>query len=223
MMKIASALLIAGLSLVPQIVQAQTDCNQLARDIVKKDFQSSWSEYSKLLFLSMLSQMSVQEGQEALNHTGEVSVGPIKIGPGSWNDEKKNELRTELQKYVRIETLTESAASVVSSSGDPNAEQAIQACIQANSVAKGGLFATLKDKGTDSAVFEVLWASAPGGAAKTATIGDVTVDPDHGHIAGGSAKKGAILHDRLSQNVQIKKKSDERPSRYNESKAGRFC
>lgn len=149
--------------------------------------------------------MTVQEGQEALSHTGEVSVGPIKIGPGSWNEQKKNELRMELQKYLRIETLTQSAASVVSSSGDPNAEQAIQACIQANSVAKGGLFATLKDKGTDTAVFEVIWASAPGGAAKTATIEDVTVDPEHGRIAGGSAKKGAVLHDRLSLNVQIKR------------------
>ncbi|WLB62589.1 hypothetical protein QIH96_39885 [Bradyrhizobium japonicum] len=204
-MKIASALLIAGLALVPQAVQADTDCNQLARDIVRKDFRSSWSEYSKLLFLSMLSQMTVQEGQEALNLTGEVSVGPIKIGPGSWNEQKKNELRMELQKYVRIESLTQSAASVVSSSGDSNAEQAIEACIQANSVAKGGLFATLKDKGKDTAVFEVIWASAPGAGTKTATIEDVTIDPEHGRIIGGNAKKGAVLHDRLGQNVQIKR------------------
>jgi hypothetical protein len=204
-MKINCALLIAGLSFVPQIAEAQTDCNQLARDLVQKNFQSSWSEYSKLLFLSMLTQMTVEEGQKELSHTGEVSFGPLKIGPGSWNEAQKNSLRTELEKYLRIETLTESAASVISSSGDPKAEQAIVACIQANSIANGGLFATLKDKGTDTAVFEVMWGSAPREDAKTVTISDVTVDPQHGRIIGGSAKKGAVLHDRLSQNVQIKR------------------
>jgi hypothetical protein len=204
-MKINCALLIAGLSFVSQIAEAQTDCNQLARDLVQKNFQSSWSEYSKLLFLSMLTQMTVEEGQKELSHTGEVSFGLLKIGPGSWSDAQKNSLRTELRKYFRIETLTQSAASVISSSGDPNAEQGIIACIQANSVANGGLFATLKDKGTDTAVFEVMWGSAPREDAKTVTISDVTVDSEHGRITGGSVKKGAVLHDRLSKNVQIKR------------------
>src|SRR5690349_5060140 len=69
-------LLAASLLVSPQMAQAQVDCNQLARDLVKKDFQSSWSEYSKLLFLSMLSQMSVQEGQDTINRSGDIAVGP---------------------------------------------------------------------------------------------------------------------------------------------------
>jgi hypothetical protein len=204
-MKLAAILLVSVFTIVPQFVRADTDCNQLARDIVKKDFQSNWSEYSKLLFLSMLSQMSLQEGQEALNHSGEVAVGPIKIGPGTWNDDKKNELRRELQKFVSIDTLTQNAGSIVTSSGIPDAEQAIEACIRENSVAKGGLFATLKDKGKDTAVFEVLWASAPGSTSRTTTIENLTVAPDHGRVIGGSVKKGGTLHDRLSQNAQIKR------------------
>ena len=184
---------------------ALTDCNQLARDLVQRNYASMRSDYSKLLFLSMLTQMSVQQGQETLNHTGNVSVGPIKIGPGTWNDDKKNELRTELTKIVDIASLTQSSASVVSSSGDPNAEQAVEACIRANAVANGGLFATLSDRGTDIAVLEVMWASAPREATRKVTISDVTVDPAHGRTIGGTAGRGTVLHDRLSQNFQIKR------------------
>ena len=204
-MRLSVALFAVGFSLLAQGVRAETDCNQIARDTVKRDLTSNWSDYSKLLFLSMLSQMSVQQGQDSLNHTGEVGVGPIKIGPGSWDEKKKNDLSNQLQKLMVLDSLNQSAASVVSSSGDSKAEQAIEACIQSNSVEKGGLFAKLKDKGTDIAVFEVMWASAPGGAIRTAKIGDITVDPDHGRIIGGGAKQGATLNDRLSLNAQIKR------------------
>jgi hypothetical protein len=50
-----------------------------------------------------------------------------------------------------------------------------------------------------------MWGSAPREDAKTVKISDVTIDPEHGRITGGSAQNGAVLHDRLSQNVQIKR------------------
>ena len=222
-MKINCALLIAGLSFVPQIAEAKTDCNQLARDFVLKNFQSSWSEYSKLLFLPMLTQMTVEEGQKELNHTGEVSVGPLKIGPGSWNEAQKNSLRTELQKYVRIETLTQNAASVTSSSGDPKAVDAVVACIQANIVENGGLSATLKDKGTDTAVFEVIWGSAPREDAKTVTISDVTVRSRTWTDNRRECEKGSGASRQAKSERSNKKRSEERPSRYTESCEGGLC
>jgi hypothetical protein len=39
-------------SLFPGQAQAQTDCNQLARDLVTKNLSSASSDYYKLLFLS---------------------------------------------------------------------------------------------------------------------------------------------------------------------------
>jgi hypothetical protein len=62
-------------SLFPGQAQAQTDCNQLARDLVTKNFSSASSDYYKLLFLSSLTQMSEESAKEALDHSGKVSVG----------------------------------------------------------------------------------------------------------------------------------------------------
>jgi hypothetical protein len=68
-MKNASVLLVVGLSFFPQIAEAQnTDCNALARDLVVKNFQSSWSDYSKLLYLSSLTTMDLKTSSEALGH-----------------------------------------------------------------------------------------------------------------------------------------------------------
>lgn len=199
-MKKAFALIVAILSFLPQIAEAQgTDCNALARDLVTKTFQSNWSDYSKLLFLSSLTQMDLKSSSEALAHSGRVSVGPINIGPGTWNKEKQDQLRSELRKIVNIEQLRQSAASVTISSGDPAAARVVESCTMS-----GGLFVALNDLGKETAVMELMWTSFPGSRV-SATIESVIVV--HGKIIGGSAftKEGAELNDRLKQRVTIER------------------
>jgi hypothetical protein len=200
-MKRASIMFAFGLSFLPQIAYAQsTDCNALARDLVVKNFQSSWSDYSKLLFLSSLTTMDLKTSSEALGHSGQVSVGPISIGPGTWNKEKQDQLRSDLQKIVNIEQLRQSAASVSISSGDPDTIKAVQDCLTNN----GGLFLALSDLGKDHAVVELRWTSYPGTHISAVVDGATVV---HGKIIGGNnyTKPGAKLGDRLSQRVTIKR------------------
>ena len=191
----------AGLFLAPQIAMAQnTDCNQLARDFVVKNYTSSWSDYSKLLFLFSLTQMDLKTSKEALDHSGQVGVGPISIGPGTWNSEKQNQLRSDLQKIVNVEQLRESAASVSLYSGDPGAAQVVQDCLGKT----GGLFVGLHDLGPNNAVIEMQWTPFPA-AGNSATIDNVTVI--HGKIMGGAnwAKSGAKLNARLPQRITVKR------------------
>src|SRR5262245_47693590 len=115
------AFVAAGLLFLPPTAWSQgSDCNAPARDLVVNIFRSHWSDNSKLLFLSSLTQMDEKTAKEALDHSGRVSGGPINIGPGTWNKEKQEKLRSELQKIVNIEQLRRSAASISVSSGDPN-------------------------------------------------------------------------------------------------------
>ena len=204
-MKPASVIIFASFSLFPQIAEAQiTDCNQLARDLVVRNFQSSWSDYSKLFFLSSLTKMDLQTSKDALEHSGKVSVGPISIGPGTWSKDKQDQLRSDLQKIVNIDQLIQSAASVSVSSGDPQTAKVVTDCFKS-----GGLFVALKPLGNENAVVELQWTSFPT-AKITAVIDNVTVV--HGKIIGGStwAKKGAKLNDRLTQRITIERSDPKR-------------
>ena len=139
-MKRTAALLLVSFSLFPCMAEAQpTDCNALARDLVLKTYQSNWSEYNKLLFLSSLTKTDIKTSKEALDHSGKVGVGPISIGPGTWNKDKQDELRSELQKILSIDQLNQSAASLTISSGDENASKTISDCIHHN----GGFYVAL--------------------------------------------------------------------------------
>lgn len=205
-MRIASGLIVIGLSVAPQTVQAQfqTDCNQLAREFVVKRYQAGWSSYSQYLFFSLLTQVDVEKGKEALKHSGEVAFGPLKIGPGTWDRDKQNELRKELTKVVSIENLNQSAAAVTISSGDSEAARSVDACITVNGVAHGGLFGTLKDYGKDTAAFDIMWAAPPGGVVKQPpTIKSVSII--NGRVVGGDDNKGAPLPDRLMQAIVIER------------------
>jgi len=195
------AFLAVCLSLYPALAQAQTDCNQLARDMVTKNFSSASSDYYKLLFLSSLTQMSEENAKEALGHSGKVSVGPISIGPGTWNKDTQKELRTKLEKILNIEQVKQSAASISVSSGDPDAAKAVETCILSN----GGLFLTLNDRGKDTAVLQMMWTPYPNGRVVKPEIESVTVV--HGKIIGGTAyvKRGAHLDDRAKQRVTIER------------------
>jgi hypothetical protein len=199
-MKLAYAFAAIGISLMPAVACAQNvNCNVLARDLVVKNFDSSWSDYSKLLFLSSLTQMDVKTSGEALTHSGQVSVGPIKIGPGDWSKQKQDELRTSLQKIVNIEQLRESAASVSIYSGDPNTAKVVSDCLRS-----GGFYVTLNDLGTDYAVAELMWTNYPGGKIE-AVIADVTVV--NGKVYGSTkwATEGATLAEKLSQQITIQR------------------
>lgn len=196
-----SALLVVSLSLLPRLAEAQnTDCNALARDLVTRNFQSSWSDYSKLLFLTSLTQMDLNSSTEALQHSGKVRVGPISIGPGTWNRDRQDQLRRELQQFVNIEQLRQSAASVSMTSGDPSMARAVENCLLAN----GGLYLALNDLGKTIAVAEVMWTSFPG-QPTTAVMDSVTVV--HGKIIGGEswAERGARLNERLKQRIIIER------------------
>jgi hypothetical protein len=200
-MRKAQVLLVATLSILPQIAEAQnTDCNVLARDLVVKNYQSGYSNYDKLVFLYSLTQMDLKTSQEALNHSGKVNVGPISIGPGTWGKEKQDQLRSELQKFINIEQLKQSTASLTISSGDPNVSKDVENCILGN----GGLYVALKDRGKDNAVAELLWTSYPG-TRVVPIVESVTVV--HGRIVGGKewAKKGAKLNERLKQRIAIER------------------
>jgi hypothetical protein len=194
-------LLVAGLSMLPQIVKAQnTDCNVLARDLVVRNYQSSFSDYSKLIFLYSLTQMDLKTSQDALNHSGKVGVGPISIGPGTWSKEKQDQLRSDLQKFINIEQIKESAASLTISSGDPGVSKDVETCILAN----GGLYVALKNRGKNNAVVELMWTSYPG--TKVVPVIE-SVSVIHGRIIGGQewAKRGTKLNERLKQRIAIER------------------
>jgi hypothetical protein len=192
---------VAVLSFFPQTSWGQADCNAIARDLVIRNFQSNWSDYSKLLFLSTLTTMDVKSAGERLEHVGNVSVGPIKIGPSSWSKTKQDWLRSELQKIINVEQLNETAASLSASSGDPGVGSVVRDCFR-----RGGFHITLKDRDKDAAVAELVWQDYPGaGSKKPATILDVTVL--RGTVQGGHpfAKQGAELNDRISAMITIKR------------------
>ena len=191
---------LATCCLLPEPAQAQgADCAQIARDLVVKNFQSSFSDYSKLLFLSSLTEMDLKTSGEALAHSGQVKVGPISIGPGTWSKERQDQLRSELQKIVNIEQLKESAASISMSSGDPETANVVKVCLES-----GGLRVRLDDLGKDNAVLTLTWTTFPG-MTTAAKIESVTVV--HGKIIGGEsfAKAGAQLTDRLPQKITIER------------------
>jgi hypothetical protein len=190
----------ASMLVFPGIAQAQgADCNELARDLVVKNYQSSYSDYSKLLFLSTLTQMDVKSSGEALSHSGEVAIGPLKVGPGTWSKQKQDQLRSELRKVLNIEELKQSAAAVSLSSGDQSTAKVVIDCLNA-----GGLFVALNDLGTDNAVAALKWASYPG--SKTSAIIE-SVYVVNGKFVGGTewTKKGAKLNDRLTQRITIRR------------------
>jgi hypothetical protein len=145
--------------------------------------------------------MSEESAKEALDHSGKVSVGPISIGPGTWNKDTQRELRSKLEKIVNIEQIKQSAASISVSSGDPNAAKAVEACILSN----GGLFLTLNDRDKDTAVLQMMWTPYINGKVVQPEIEDVTVV--HGKIIGGETytKHGARLDDRARQRVTIER------------------
>jgi hypothetical protein len=177
-----------------------TDCNLLASDLVSKNLRATWSDYSKLLFLSNLTQIDLQASKEALDRSGKLSVGLISVSPGSWNKERQDQLRSDLRTIVNIEQLKQSAASVVLSSGDLAAAKAVQDCL----ASREGLYLSFYDLGKDTAVAELMW-TAPPGSKRSATIDGVTVV--HGKIVGGAtfAKEGAELQDRLKQRITIER------------------
>ncbi|MCK1463915.1 hypothetical protein IVB34_37595 [Bradyrhizobium sp. 2] len=186
---------------VPQMAEAQNaDCNQLARDLVAKNYSAGSSDYYKLLFLSSLTQMSEESGKEALSHSGKVSVGPISIGPGTWNKDSQKELRNKLEKIVNIEQVRQSAASISMSSGDPRVVDAVRVCL----TSAGGLYLLLNDRGKDTAVLQMVWTAYPMNKdAKPPQIEDVTIV--HGKIIGGQAfaQRGAELEEKLPQRITI--------------------
>jgi hypothetical protein len=199
-MKIFYLFAVASISLLPGIAQAQNaDCNALARDLVVKNFQSNRSDYSKLLFLSTLTQMDFNSSKEALEHSGQVSVGPFKIGPGNWTKEKQSQLSSELQKYLSIEQLTQSAASVSIYSGDQNTTKVVSDCLQG-----GGFFVTLNDLTKDTAVVDLWWVNYPGGKIDAIVESVIVV---HGALYGETqwAKKGAQLIEKFHQQITIKR------------------
>lgn len=197
----AFALVLLTMICLPQVASGQkADCNSLASDLVIKNLQASWSDNSKLLFLSNLTQIEPQASKEALDRSGKISVGLITVGPGSWGKEKQDQLRSELRTIVNIEQLKQSAASVVLSSGDFVAANAVQDCL----TSREGLYLSFYDLGKDTAVAELMWTASPG-SKESATIDGVTVV--HGKIVGGGtfAKEGAELQDRLKQRITIER------------------
>ena len=197
----STGILIAFLSVLPNLAEAQIDCNQLARDLVVKNYNAASSDYYKLLFLSSLTQMSEDNAKEALAHSGKVSVGPISIGPGTWNKDSQRELRSKLEKIVNIEQIRQNAASVSASSGDPNAVKAVETCIFTN----GGLYLALNDRGKETAVLEMMWVSPPQGKVKTAAMESVTIVNGKLFGANAYAKRGAQLEDRVKQRITIQR------------------
>jgi hypothetical protein len=194
-------LLGAGLSMLSNVASAQnTDCNILARDLVVKNYQSGFSDYAKLVYLYSLTQMDLKTSGEALNHSGKVGVGPISIGPGTWSSEKQDQLRSDLQKYVNIEQIKQSAASLTISSGDAGVSKDVENCMLGN----GGLYVSLQDRGKNNAVAELMWTSYPG-TKVVPIIESVTVI--HGRVVGGQewAKKGTKLNEKLKQRIAIER------------------
>jgi hypothetical protein len=199
-MRRALALLIATLPFLPQFAEAErADCNALARTQVLQAFQSSWSDNSKLLFLSTLAQSEFLIAKEALDRSGKVSVGPLSVSSGTWTKEKQDQLRSELRKIVNVEQLRQSAASVVIFSGDPVSSKLVENCL-----AGGGLYLTLSDIGNSTAVIDLMWTSYPG-SKPSAKIDSVTVI--NGMIIGGGSfsKEGAELQDKLKQRITIQR------------------
>ncbi|UPK02835.1 hypothetical protein [Bradyrhizobium sp. 170] len=195
MQKIAAILI--PMLLYPALADAQTDCNQLAKDTIRKSFSSQTSDYRKLLFLSTLTQISTKEAGEALAHSGKVKVGPIEIGPGTWNKDKQEKLREELQKYLNVELVLQNAESVEITSGDSNSSKSISDCIASN----GGFYVSLNDSGKDTAVAQLVYFSYPGGK-KSIEVRDVTVR--HGKlVAGFNPKRRVTLQERVPLQVTI--------------------
>jgi hypothetical protein len=192
---------IAGLSFLLGPAEAQnTDCNQLARDLVTKSYSAGSSDYYMLLFLSSLTQMSEESAKDALAHSGQVAVGPIKIGPGTWNKDTQKDLKSKLEKIINIEQIKQSAASISMSSGLPDAAKPIESCIASN----GGFYVSLNDRGKETAILEMMWTSYPGTKLKP-VIESVTIV--HGKVIGGSAytNRGAQLDERMMQRVTIER------------------
>ncbi|MFH6785710.1 MULTISPECIES: hypothetical protein [Methylobacterium] len=175
------------------------DCNALARDLVVKNFNSSSSDYSKLLFLSSLTQMDEKSASEAISRSGKVKVGPISIGPGTWNNDKKEKLRSELEKFINVDQIRQSAASLIVSSGDASSASVVESCLRS-----GGFFVKLQDFGKNNATAEITWTNYPTSNI-AAVISDITVV--NGSIVGGAsfAKDGAELKDKLTQTITIKR------------------
>ncbi|MDF0584956.1 hypothetical protein [Bradyrhizobium yuanmingense] len=200
-------IVLAGICLFASPAFAQTtDCNELARDNIVAKTEWQRTDYGKLLFLSRLTQMDVNSGAEALKHSGQVAVGPIKIGPGTWSKERQQTLRSELDKFVSIDQLTNSAASMMVSSGDAVVAKVVSDCIEK----AGGLKLTAKAVGTETAIVDMMWIPFPGGGAKAAALEDFTIVG--AAVQGGVAytKKGASLQDRIQRSVTLNRKDPKK-------------
>jgi hypothetical protein len=178
----------------------QTDCNVIAKDGIVKNINSSWSDYSKLIYLSSLTTMDLKTSSESLAHSGKVAVGPISIGPGTWNKDKQDQLRSDLTKIVNIDQLRSSAASLTIASGDDVVAKVVSDCMLGN----GGIYIALRSIGEENAVLELMWTSFPT-AQIDPSIQDITVI--HGKVIGGGdyTRKGTKLGERLKHSVTIER------------------
>lgn len=154
----------------PTLANAATDCNQLARDTVIQKFNSQTSDYRKLLFLSTLTQIGTKEAGEALDHSGKVKVGPIEIGPGTWNKNRQEKLRDELQKYVNLELVLQNAASIEITTGNSDSSKSISECIASS----GGFYVSLNDLGKNTAAAQLMYFAFPDGK-QTIEVQDIKV------------------------------------------------
>jgi hypothetical protein len=180
MNKFLGALLLTAGIIATQPAAAQSQCDILARDGIMQRKEWHTSNYAKLVLLSRLTQMSDADGTETLSHSGQVGYGPISIGPGTWNKEKRDTLKTQLEKLVNIDEVLASQSSLLLSSGDPIVTKAISDCLR-----NGGLAVTLLSSGPDLAIMDIEWTpfSGPGSNA------DAIVDEFkvfNGSIVGGA-------------------------------------
>jgi len=178
-------------------------CDALLRDgiFARREWQTS--DNAKLIFYAMLTEKNYSETEDIMGHEGQVSFGPIKIGPGKWSKENQEKLKHELNKLVDIDQVISSASSLAVTSGDPVIAKAYTDCIERD----GGMSGFLEARGPNSAIFTVMWTEYPGMTA-VSTVKDFTVR--HGLIVGGELAPGTILKDRAPYVVTLgRSKPDE--------------
>ena len=116
------------------------------------------SDEYKIALLELFTRLDNQKVDDSLNHTGQVKVGPIEIGPGTWGDEKRREVNAFLTKSTNRNEVWSSRNSMWVSKGDPTIAGAWTTCIK-----EGGLTTDFNTSGPNQAIFQITWYPFPQG------------------------------------------------------------
>ena len=192
----ATTLLISSIS----EVSAQSQCDPILASGPFALEQVNKSEYAKLVLLAKFTKMDLSTANQTFAHEGQVGVGPLKIGPGTWNADTLRQDQHKVESSIDVNSIIDNQSSILRTFGDATIVDAWVSCINRS----GGLSLSLKPYGDRAAIAEIIWYPFPTNANLDPAVIQFSAGAGNQITSGEEfTKQGAQLGIRLARAVEI--------------------